>query len=354
MSNFTWVGRRRLGLAAAGAMCVCGLAAAGATRRSVHDEPDAPRTVTRVPSKLSDSFDPDSFTKAFTVHGTDLAEDVHYTSTYAMPYRWFEPKELPPRMRVPLVIFLHGLGDSGRYLFKHEEFLTFVQPVNQKKYPCFLLVPQVTGSGEGWIGRGALGEPPPQMAAVVDLVEQMKTKYPAIDPDRVYVLGLSSGGHGALQMIAMWPGVFAGAVTTPGGFDWLLDDFVHHQQVAVWAFYNRSESAGLKEDCDELLERIKKLGGVVRRTTMNSPKLRGHSCWRWAYAEPDLIPWLFAQKRSPIYVKIDVKALLPLSPAWALLPENVRKANEATRFAVALVPAKGTAAGTSSSSRRGK
>ena len=349
----------RLGFLVVVAVSASCWTAAGAPRRNVRDEPAAPQSVTRVPSKLPDSFDPKAFTNAFVVRGTDLPEDVHYTSTYALPYRWFEPQGLPPRARVPLVIFLCGLGQNGtdtRKLFETEEFMTFAQPWNQKKYPCFVLAPQVTSRREGWIGRGACGQPAPQLAAVVDLLEQMKRKYPAIDPERIYVLGLSSGGHGALQMIAMWPGVFAGVVTTPGGYDWLLEDFVHRQRVAVWAFYNRSERPGLREGCDELLERIKQLGGEVRRTTMDLPRLRGHSCWKWAYAEPDLIPWLFAQKRSPLYVKIDVAKLLPMSPAWGLLPESVRKENEQARFAASLAPAKGPAAGggASSSTGRGK
>ncbi len=326
-------------MVAASAFC---MPAAAASARKAHDEPAAPRTVKRVPSKLPDSFDPAEFIKKFEVRGTDLLRDVHYTSTYALPYRWFKPDNLPAQARVPLVVFLCGLGENGagegQLVEKDEFYLTFVQPWNQKSHQCFLLAPRVTARNEGWIGRGPLGQPTPQMAAVVDLVEEMKKKHPAIDPDRIYVAGLSSGGHGAFQMIAMWPGVFAGAVTTPGGFDWLLDDFVHQQKVAVWAFYNRNEVAGLKEGCDDLLERINKLGGEVRRTTMETPKLRGHACWKWAYAEPDLIPWLFAQRRSPSSVRIDVKKLLPLSPAWNLLPENVRKANEQARSAASINP----------------
>ena len=27
-------------------------------------------------------------------------------------------------------------------------------------------------------------------------------------------------------------------------------------------------------------------------------KIPGHFAWLWAYAEPDLIPWLFAHKRE--------------------------------------------------------
>jgi len=115
-------------------------------------------------------------------------------------------------------------------------------------------------------------------------------KYPNVDTKRLYVTGLSSGGIGAFDALAKYEYKFAGAVPISAGWD--PNMFQHKQGVAVWAFYNDDEKKFTQDSCEKSMQEIIKNGGVARKTVFNK---KGHDAWSWAYAEPELIPWLFKQ-----------------------------------------------------------
>ena len=61
-----------------------------------------------------------------------------------LPYFVYKPnkKSLVENTKVPLVIFLHGVGETGdnvKKLFRHPQVLAFISPEHQEKYPCFFL-----------------------------------------------------------------------------------------------------------------------------------------------------------------------------------------------------------------------
>jgi len=113
-----------------------------------------------------------------------------------------------PSGSVPLIVTLHCFandprlqGDtSGCTELAAEENLIVVSPEWQAKEENF-------GDVEG------LGE-----EGVLNLIEDLKAKYPQIDPSRIYLTGLSAGGSKATLMGVKYPGVFAAvaAVSSPG------------------------------------------------------------------------------------------------------------------------------------------
>jgi len=87
-----------------------------------------------------------------------------------------------------------------------------------------MIAPQVP-AGKWWseINRAGKGsdvpkEPGDQMRMTLDLVDAALEEYP-IDPDRVYVTGLSMGGFGTWDAIQRRPKLFAAAVPVCGGGD---------------------------------------------------------------------------------------------------------------------------------------
>jgi len=68
------------------------------------------------------------------------------------------------------------------------------------------------------------------------------------------------------------------------------------QKIAVWAFINEKENPRIKKGCENILKKFAELGAESRLTVSNISG--GHFAWSWAYAEPDLIPWLFSHKRD--------------------------------------------------------
>jgi predicted peptidase len=61
-------------------------------------------------------------------------------------------------------------------------------------------------------------EPSIPLSAVVELIDALLASYP-IDPQRLYLIGLSMGGFGVWELLSRWPERFAAAVPICGGAD---------------------------------------------------------------------------------------------------------------------------------------
>ncbi len=228
-----------------------------------------------------------------------------------MEYYYFAPskKELRGRGKVPLVVFLHGIGEAGgdkMNLFRHPQCLVFIHPKTRKRHPCYLLVPHLDGKSQTihWLDEN--------LGLVVGIVDEMLRKYPRIDPDRVYVTGLSSGGFASWDLLLNFPGKFAGAVPVSAGDKYMLDQIKVPQRVGVWCFLNTNENKEMREGAVALLRKSAEFGADCRYTTSQcevervdkktgqKKRVRGpeHFAWLWAYAEPELIPWLFEHRRD--------------------------------------------------------
>jgi predicted peptidase len=240
-----------------------------------------------------------------------------------MKYYYFIPekKNLSGKGKVPLVVFLHGIGEYGRSaesLFRHPEVLVFISPENQKKHPCYFLAPQIPKGisiSKVWTYSQS-DAPADNLRFAIAIIDEMLKKHPGIDRDRIYVTGLSSGGFGSWAALAFYPGKFAGAVPISAGSKEDLEGFTVRQRVGVWAFNNTGEAKSLREGAKELLKKIAKLGGDCRYTEFEIggeaarkllkekgiekkiKRVRGHFAWKWAYFEPKLIPWLFSHRRD--------------------------------------------------------
>src|SRR3954470_1496727 len=61
-----------------------------------------------------------------------------------MKYGWFRPSNLDEKKKYPLVVYLHGAGDTvsrNNYWY---------QPSIQKENPVFVLAPKCVNSNQGW------------------------------------------------------------------------------------------------------------------------------------------------------------------------------------------------------------
>ena len=236
-------------------------------------------------------------------------------SAPVIPYYVYEPKKYYVKgKKVPLVIFLHGVGEVGdnvKKLFFHPQSLIFISPENQKRYPCYFMAPQLPGDGvRSWVNINSWGIVSVELMPVIGIVKEMLAKYPDIDPDRIYVTGLSSGGFGAWELICKYPDIFAGAVPVAAGLKETLPMVTKSVKGrSVWVFNNPNENPRIRNGAKKMVVKFGKCGGEGRYTEYIKYKIdkkgkkkrvnpRGHFSWLWAYAEPDLIPWLFGVKKG--------------------------------------------------------
>lgn len=182
----------------------------------------------------------------------------------------------------PLMIFLHGAGERGTDV---ERVAVNGPPklIEQgRDYPCIVVSPLC--SGTGWVAAEL-------QAFIEDIVKQYR-----IDPNRIYLTGLSMGGYGTWDLAVRYPDYYAAIAPLCGGGD--PAQAYKLRDMPVWAFHGALDATVPVIRTQEMIDAIRKAGGDPLVTIY--PAL-GHDVWTTTYANEGLYTWLFAQNlvRSP-------------------------------------------------------
>jgi len=208
-----------------------------------------------------------------------------------MPYRLFIPPGYDNSKPYPLVLWLHGAGGAGtnnRAQISQDQIPgthTWTKPQNQAKFPTFVLVPQ---SPTNWISDG-VESLSPEMLLVLEILEAVRTEF-NIDRNRIYVAGQSDGGVGTWNVITQRPDLFAAAIPLCGGGD--PSQAYRLAKMPIWAFHGARDPIIPVAESRKMIAAIQKAGGHPRYTEYRN---LAHDIWVPAFAEPDLVGWLFAQ-----------------------------------------------------------
>jgi predicted peptidase len=216
--------------------------------------------------------------------------------TTSLPYQIYLPTEYGKK-RVPLIVFLHGSGERGTDNIKQGihvlPYLT--SPDVQKKNPCVVIAPQCP-ENESWspVNRENWSPIPdapatPSMNNLIGLIEDLK-KDKNIDPNRIYIIGLSMGGFGTFDIMSRKPLLFAAGVPICGGGDYkLVSDYAH---VPIWIFHGDQDPAVPVRLSRSAYGALTDVGCQVKYTEYPGG---GHDIWERAVREPGFIDWLFDQ-----------------------------------------------------------
>ena len=214
-----------------------------------------------------------------------------------MPYRLFLPTGYDKSKKYPLVLWLHGGwgrgNDNERQIIEGNTLgaTIWITPENQAKNPTFVLAPQCPVN-EYWANNDSESRPSKQLEMVVKLLKDLQKQY-SIDADRLYVAGQSMGGYGTWSLIAEYPEMFAAAIPLCGGGN--ASRAKNIVNIPIWAFHGGDDEAVKVTESREMIEAVKQAGGNPKYTEYKGV---GHSVWHQAFAEPELLNWVFAQKRG--------------------------------------------------------
>lgn len=193
----------------------------------------------------------------------------------------------------PVILFLHGVGESGDDGLRPTEVgLGTAIRRHAERFPCIVVFPQARPGCRAWRGEAA--------AAALHALDQAAAEF-NVDPRRVYLTGLSMGANGAIELAARNPGTFAALVPVSTDIDESTEpDAVPALASAigktpVWLFQGGEDTETSVAATRRLYRHLQTLAGQVRYTEY--PRT-GHGAWDPAYAEPELIPWLLAQRRA--------------------------------------------------------
>lgn len=225
---------------------------------------------------------------------------VHHGENEAvLPYRLMKPEMIEQDKCYPLVLFMHGAGERGddndRQL-KHGA-AEFAKDENRKKYPCFFVAPQCP-KGKSWAKLDwklkkliTPEEPTEQLQLALEMVDKLAAELP-VDQQRIYITGLSMGGFGTWDAIVRRPNFFAAAVPICGGGD--AEQAAKLKALPIWAFHGDADPVVPVEGTTAMIEAIRKAGGEPKMTIY--PDV-GHNSWTAAYANPELMAWIFSQSK---------------------------------------------------------
>ena len=207
-----------------------------------------------------------------------------------LSYRLLTPEGYDPDKSYPLLVSLHGgtgYGTDNIRQLASWEIKELTGPQNRKKYPAFILAPQIS-HGNSW---GGLPQLVTRDTIVFDLLRALKTEF-SIDPTRIYVAGHSLGGYGAWHFIGTFPGMFAAAVPLSGAGDPALAK--NGVNVAVWAFHGETDRNVPVDGSRNVIKAMQQAGGHPRYTEFANV---GHYLNPSLDATPGIWDWLFAQRQ---------------------------------------------------------
>lgn len=218
-----------------------------------------------------------------------LSKEVQgYTESHfnTLRYGLFKPSGYDSKKLYPLIVYLHGSRDTV------SRKLAWYQRDVQHNNPAFVLTPKCEVADQGW---GNTWQPGHTSAAslTLNLVDSLMTAY-NVDPNRLYIYGVSMGGFGVFSILAKEKGKFAAGYAICGGSDAkaaadLLD-------TPLWIFHGEADDIVPVSLSRDVYREMIKLGGKKVRYT-EYPGVK-HNSWENVSQEKSLAPWLFSHRRN--------------------------------------------------------
>ncbi|WP_339880694.1 hypothetical protein [uncultured Algoriphagus sp.] len=192
------------------------------------------------------------------------------------------PAQLDSSKSYPLVV---SLPYNGYHASAAQELS---ENVNRIQYPAYIMVP-FCPEGAGW---GGVPNVPTVDQLVFEAIESLDDAE-NIDPNRRYITGVSRGDYGTWHFITARPDLFAAAIPVCGEGEPKLASRINN--VAVWAFYGEKDINVPVSGSRDMVAAMEAAGKSPKYTEYENVS---HNIWHFVSKEPDLWPWLFAQRKS--------------------------------------------------------
>lgn len=207
-----------------------------------------------------------------------------------LPFRYFVPPGYDAAVAYPLILFLHGSGERGS---NNESQLNndangamrLLDDANLALQPVFMVAPQCPTNG-WWSGA--------TLETAISLIDQMAAQY-HVDPDRIYLTGLSMGGMGAWSGVTAHPERFAAVVPMSGNGATDAATVERVRAIPLWFFHAANDGTVGVAGSDAIVAALRDAGADTVYTRYATG---GHVIWPVAYAHPQLFPWLVSQSRG--------------------------------------------------------
>jgi predicted peptidase len=216
-------------------------------------------------------------------------------------YVVYVPFEYTPEKPWPLILFLHGVGESGDDgLLQTTVGIGPAIRRHPELFPCLVVMPQCP--------KGKFYD-----SIIEDLetcLEQTRKEY-NVDPKRMYLTGLSMGGYGTWIWGATKTDTFAALMPVCGGgvmldmqlfigagseepFGTFEERVKRLATVPIWAFHGAKDTTVPPSRSQQMVKVVREAGGNVKYTEF--PDM-AHNAWDKVYPDPEVMQWLLSQHK---------------------------------------------------------
>lgn len=185
--------------------------------------------------------------------------------------------------KYPLILFLHGAGERGddiNVVKKHGP-PKLVDSDTKLAVKDFIVVSPQCPTNQWW-----------QPHEVIALLDEVSSKY-SVDPDRVYLTGLSMGGFGTWETASRYPNRFAAIAPICGGGD--PRRVRPLKDMPTWVFHGDKDPTVPVQRSVEMVDALKQIGNDAKFTRYPEA---GHDSWTETYNNPQLYEWFLQHKRG--------------------------------------------------------
>jgi len=245
-------------------------------------------------------------------NGTFLLAHWSRVDDTAQPYALFVPDTYADTRAAGLVLMLHGYdGGNGGFGFPGDP--NDIYKIEAQKRGWLVLWPWGRGN-QDWRDSGERD--------MYDLVDELRRTY-SIDPDRIYLAGVSAGGRGVWHHAARRPDVWAGAIPIAGASSGQVWSIWQEERLApnllnvpAYIVHGAADSIVPVEDARTMYRWMVELGYDVQYAEFPT---RGHE--GFGDFAPALYQWMDAHPRVrwPAEVRYDTDWLRWSSAYWVTI-----------------------------------
>lgn len=206
-------------------------------------------------------------------------------------YSVYVPPTYDPNQPWPAILFLHGSGERGDDgLVQTEVGIGTAIRKRRDRVPAVVIMPQCRRDDVWWS---------PKMTKMVLAAMNATGREYHLDPNRIYLTGLSLGGGGCWHFGALLSDQLAAIAPICA----ISDEQMGFKQplapkltgAPIWAYHGVADKRVPVESSRKMAREIKAAGGDIRLIEYPAGT---HFIWNRVYEDHEFWRWLFAQRRD--------------------------------------------------------
>lgn len=232
-------------------------------------------------------------------------KDVFIKGRDSIQYRILYPENFSEQEKYPILFVLHGSGERGED--NHSQLIhggaLFLREDVRKQFPAIVVFPQcpsdsywanvrfTTEDGERKFNFQTKGQPTRSMRGLLGMLNNFLQK-PFVDSKKVYVGGLSMGAMGTYELLRRKRKTFAAAFAICGGDH--VANVQKYKHVPLWIFHGEKDAVVPVIFATTIANQLVVLEKPAKLSLYPEAS---HNSWDSAFAEPELLPWLFSNHK---------------------------------------------------------